>query len=62
MVDADGNSTIEFPEILTTMARKLGSDTEKGLVEAFKVFDKSMFLHVGEPRHVMKNLGEKLPF
>ena len=40
-VDADGNGTIDFPEFLTMMARKMkDTDTEEEIIEAFKVFDK----------------------
>ena len=50
-VDADGNGTIDFPEFLNLMARKMkDTDSEEELQEAFKV----------ELRHVMTNLGEKL--
>ena len=40
-VDADKNGTIDFPEFLSLMARKMkDSDSEEELREAFKVFDK----------------------
>ena len=40
-VDADGNGTIDFPEFLSLMARKMkDTDTEEELVEAFKFFDR----------------------
>merc|ERR1711979_117916 len=40
-VDADGSGTIDFPEFLTMMARKMkDTDTEEELIEAFKVFDR----------------------
>merc|ERR1712142_1144880 len=40
-VDADGNGTIDFPEFLTMMARKMKeTDSEDEIREAFKVFDK----------------------
>src|SRR3954449_12167878 len=40
-VDADGNGTIDFPEFLTMMAKKMqDQDTEDEIREAFKVFDK----------------------
>jgi calmodulin len=36
-VDADGNGTIDFPEFLTLMARKMAdTDSEAELKEAFK--------------------------
>merc|ERR1711994_1147357 len=61
--DADGNGTIDFPECLTMMARKMkDTDSEEEIVEAFKVFDKdgNGFISAAELRHVMTNLGEKL--
>ena len=40
-LDADGNGTIDFPEFLSLMARKMkDTDTEEELIEAFKVFDR----------------------
>jgi len=62
-VDADGNGTIDFPEFLSLMARKMkDTDTEEELIEAFKVFDRdgNGFISAAELRHVMTNLGEKL--
>ncbi|KAG1725881.1 uncharacterized protein EDB91DRAFT_1086957 [Suillus paluster] len=62
-VDADGNGTIDFPEFLTMMARKMrDTDSEDEIKEAFKVFDKdgNGYINAAELRHVMTNLGEKL--
>merc|ERR1719311_1028812 len=62
-VDADGNGTIDFPEFLSLMSRKMkDTDTEEELIEAFKVFDRdgSGFISAMEMRHVMSNLGEKI--
>jgi len=62
-VDADGNGTIDFPEFLTMMARKMkNTDSEEEIKEAFKVFDKdgNGYISAAELRHVMTNLGEKL--
>jgi len=62
-VDADGNGTIDFPDFLTMMARKMrDTDSEEEIREAFKVFDKdgNGFISTAELRHVMTNLGEKL--
>ena len=60
-VDADGNGTIDFPEFLTMMARKMrDTDSEQEIKEAFKVFDRDNngFISAAELRHVMTNLGE----
>lgn len=62
-VDASGKGTIDFPEFLTLMARKMKDvDSEEEIKEAFKVFDKdgNGFISSAELRHVMTNLGEKL--
>jgi len=62
-VDADGNGTIDFPEFLTMMARKMkDTDSEEEIKEAFKVFDKdgNGFISPQELKHVMTNLGERL--
>ena len=59
-VDADGNGTIDFPEFLTMMARKMrDTDSEEEIKEAFKVFDKdgNGYISAAELRHVMTNLG-----
>merc|ERR1712226_284091 len=62
-MDADGNGTIDFPEFLTMMARKMKyTDSEEEIRAAFRVFDKdgNGFISAAELRHVMTNLGEKL--
>ena len=64
-VDADGNGTIDFPEFLTMMARKMkDTDSEEEIKEAFKVFDKdgNGFISAAELRHVMTNLGRHSSF
>ena len=53
-VDADGNGTIDFPEFLTMMARKMkDTDTEEEIREAFRVFDKdgNGFISAAELRY-----------
>lgn len=63
LIHPTGNGTIDFPEFLTMMARKMKeSDSDEELLEAFKVFDKdgNGFISAAELRHVMTNLGEKL--
>nr|GMD85621.1 calmodulin-7-like isoform X2 [Ipomoea batatas]GME09413.1 calmodulin-7-like isoform X2 [Ipomoea batatas] len=53
-VDADGNGTIDFPEFLNLMARKMkDTDSEEELKEAFRVFDKDQngFISAAELRH-----------
>ncbi|MBA0784281.1 hypothetical protein Gotri_001869, partial [Gossypium trilobum] len=52
-VDADGNGTIDFPEFLNLMARKMkDTDSEEELKEAFRVFDKDQngFISAAELR------------
>ncbi|MBA0690071.1 hypothetical protein Goari_007767 [Gossypium aridum] len=62
-VDADQNGSIDFPEFLNLIARKMKDiDSEEELKEAFKVFDKDQngFISAAELRLVMTNLGEIL--
>eukprot|EP00794_Sanderia_malayensis_P015263 gene15263-16838_t len=62
-VDIDGNGTIDFPEFLNMMARKMkDTEGEEEIKEAFRVFDKDGNGHISaaELRHIMTNLGEKL--
>jgi calmodulin len=63
MINADNNGTIDFPEFLTMMARKMkDTDSEEEIREAFKVFDRDNngFISAAELRHVMTSIGEKL--
>ncbi|GMJ02637.1 calmodulin 8, calmodulin-like 8 [Hibiscus trionum] len=56
-VDADGNGSIEFSELLNLMAKKMQeSDTEEELKEAFKVFDKDLngYISASELRNMIK--------
>lgn len=58
-----GNGTIDFPEFLTMMAKKMkDTDSEEEMREAFRVFDKdgNGFISSAELRHVMTSLGERL--
>ncbi|TFK65979.1 EF-hand [Pluteus cervinus] len=62
-VEAKGHTSIDFPEFLTLMARKMrDTDSEEEIKEAFRVFDKdnSGYISAAELRHVMTNLGERL--
>ncbi|PKK22058.1 calmodulin, striated muscle [Columba livia] len=62
-VDTDGSGTIDFPEFLSLMARKMrDTDSEEEMREAFRVFDKdgNGYISAAELRHIMTNLGEKL--
>ena len=50
-VDADGNGTIDFPEFLTLMARKMkDTDSEEEILEAFKVCLYLPQMHIGSLR------------
>mmetsp|Transcript_85024 Transcript_85024/g.134318 ORF Transcript_85024/g.134318 Transcript_85024/m.134318 type:complete len:151 (+) Transcript_85024:52-504(+) len=63
-VDVDGNDTIDFPEFLSFMARKMREyDPETGeaeLREAFNVFDRNRDNRIDEHelKEVLENLGE----
>uniref|UniRef100_A0A674IHD9 EF-hand domain-containing protein n=1 Tax=Terrapene triunguis TaxID=2587831 RepID=A0A674IHD9_9SAUR len=62
-LDDDGSGTVDFPEFLSMMARKMrDTDSEEEIREAFRVFDrdKNGYISAAELRHVMTNLGEKL--
>ncbi|XP_065294671.1 calmodulin-like [Dermacentor albipictus] len=62
-LDVDGNGTVDFPEFLALMSKKVRTtDTEEEIREAFRVFDRDGkgFIVAAELRHVMTTLGEKL--
>merc|ERR1711915_15379 len=57
------NRTIDFPEFLTMMARKMkDNNSEEEIRNAFRVFDEDDkgFISVSEFRHFMTKLGERL--
>jgi calmodulin len=60
-VDTDGNGTIDFPEFLAMMARRMRDElsTEEAIKEAFKIFDKGGNGYISAPdlRFIMINLG-----
>ena len=59
--DIDGNGTLDFPEFLELMARKVKQiDTEEELVEAFKIFDRDQdgLLKKNDIKAIFKILGE----
>ena len=61
-VDVDGSGTVDFPEYLAMMARKMkDTGTEREIKAAFNVFDKdgNGFIGASELREVMKSMGEK---
>lgn len=58
---ADGNDTIDFPEFLTMMARKMKDTDSKEIREASRVSDKdgNGYTSAAElHHHVMTNLGK----
>ena len=62
-VDADGNGTIDFPEFLTMMTRKMkDTDSEEKTKEVFRLFDKdgNGFISPAGLRHFMTTIGDKL--
>ncbi|KAI8927151.1 hypothetical protein BC831DRAFT_453501 [Entophlyctis helioformis] len=62
-LDADGNGTVEFDELMAMMTRKMKEiDFEEERKEAFKMFDKdgNGFITAAELKIVMTNIGEKL--
>lgn len=62
-VDADGVGTIDFPEFLSLMARKMKyTNTQEELNESLKVFDRNAdgLLSVRELKHMVTRMGEKM--
>ncbi|VUZ39047.1 unnamed protein product, partial [Hymenolepis diminuta] len=61
--DMDVSGTIDFPEFLTLMTRKMKeTDEEEEMNETFRVFDRdgNGYISAAELRHIMMNLGQKL--
>ncbi|KAJ8308351.1 hypothetical protein KUTeg_013225 [Tegillarca granosa] len=59
----NGNGTIDFPEFLTMMCKRMKDvDTEDELRQSFQIFDKdgNGYISAAELKHVMLSLGEKL--
>ena len=55
-VDVDGNGTIDFPEFLNLMERKMkDTDSQEELKETFHLFDKDKngFISAAELCHLM---------
>jgi len=62
-VDENGNGTIDFPEFLTMMERKMKTDeNDEEIREAFQMFDKdgNGYVTVDELKEVMSKLDEHL--
>ncbi|KAF9000810.1 calmodulin [Hymenopellis radicata] len=62
-VDADGNGTIDFPEFLSMMTKRVPDlDREEEIRQAFMVFDKDKngTISALELKQVMAGLGEHL--
>ncbi|KAF9028903.1 EF-hand [Hymenopellis radicata] len=62
-VDADGDGTIDFPEFLSMMSKRVPDlDSEEEIRQAFMVFDKDKngTISASELKQVMAGLGEHL--
>ena len=62
-VDADGNGTVDFPEILSLLARKMKDiDTDSEVKRAFNVFVRKGEddISIDDLQRVMMNLGDKM--
>ncbi|XP_036606369.1 neo-calmodulin-like [Trichosurus vulpecula] len=59
-IDAAANGSVDLPEFLTIMARKMKDmDSKEKIHESFQVFDKddNGYISAAELCHVMTNLG-----
>ena len=55
-----GNGTVDFPEFLNMMAKKMeNTDWEEEVKEAYRVFDRERkgYIQTEELKHVMKHIG-----
>jgi len=62
-VDPDKNGTVDYPEFLTMITRRLkDTDSEEECKNAFKDFDKNgnNYISAAELKHTMTDMGEKL--
>ncbi|CAG9323448.1 unnamed protein product [Blepharisma stoltei] len=63
-VDHNGNGTVDFPEFVTLMAKRMvpSADPMEEIMEAFRAFDRdgSGFITADELKQAMATLGERL--
>ena len=58
-----GSGTVDFPEFLNMMAKKMeNTDSEEEIREAFRVFDKERlgYINTEELKYVMQNIGDQM--
>ena len=63
-ISKEDDSPLTFEDVMEIINKNLnGTEAEEELIEAFKVFDKegNGLIPVGEFKHLMLTLGEKLP-
>ncbi len=62
-IDSDSHCTIDFPEFLTMMAKKMNhTDYQEDIMETFRVLDKdgSGLLTVDVMRKIILNMGDNV--